>query len=186
MIADIDKYVDFLTENKITEHQFLILWLVHTKDNNNIRKYKQSFGQFNTDQVIDLVDRGWIDDFGTIKDNKIEFNIYNYVVTDEFVKKFIIDEEDAYHRLIAIYPRWFIIKGIKFPTVTGDPLKISKEYAKYHKGNKLATDRVEKITKLYFEKNPIAIAKIENYVLNRMWNLFEDEAMGTKDAFQTI
>lgn len=186
MITDIDKYVDFLTENKITEHQFLILWLVHTKDEKNIIRYKRAFGQFNIDQVRDLIEKRFIDDFGTIKDGKIEFNIYNFVVTDKFSEKVIVDEEDAYLELCSIYPKWMVVKGTKWPMIKGDPYKIAKEYYKSHKGNKLSHQRVLNITQQYFSNHPVQ-GNIEDYILNRRWNLLEDEiVVGSKDVFKTL
>ena len=125
MISDVSKYVSFLTEHKISEHQFLILWLVHTKDKANIVKYKMTFKEFNIEAIIDLIDRGWIDDFGLVKDGKRSFNIYDFIVTDTFTEAIIVDEEDAYAQLRAVYPKWFNINGRKVSAVGGDPLKIA-------------------------------------------------------------
>lgn len=182
MINDIDKYVDFLTTNSINEHQFLILWLVHTKDLANISKYKAKFGNFNVGDINDLIDRHWIDDFGLIKNDQRTFNIYDFIVTDKFTKIVLIDEEDAYEELVQAYPKWLSIKGVKFPTLTGDPYKLAKEYQKYIKRNRLAHERVIRITTEYF-KNKEPQVGIEKYILNRLWNLLEDEIGPSRDAF---
>lgn len=186
MITDIDKYVEFLTENKLSEHQFLILWLVHTKDEVNIRKYRQSFGQFNIDQVIDLIQTGWIDDFGLIKDNYKTFNIYDFVVSNKFSNRVVIDEEDAYQELCAVYPPFMDVKGVKWPMIKGDPYQNAKDYYKYHKSNKLKHQEAVEITKAYFATHPVT-SNIIDYILNRRWLLFKDLVVGgSKDVFKTL
>jgi len=188
MISDINKYVAFLTSNNLTEHQFLILWLVHTKDINNIALYKRKFGSFNVDAIIDLIDRGWIDDFGLVKENTRSYNIYDFIVTDKFTKVVVIDEEDSYEELCKVYPGWMFIKGTKYPAITGDPRIIAKHYFAYHKGNRLIHEEVLNITKTWFERKEYAQEKIENYILNRRWNLLKEEinkGVG-KDVFKVL
>ena len=186
MISDIGKYIDFLTENKISEHQFLILWLVHTKDKDNIAKYKKVFREFNITELDDLIDRGWIDDFGLVKDGKRTFNIYDFVVTDIFIKAAIVDIDDAYEELKKVYPKWFTINGERVPAIGGDPLKISKMYFQCHKGNKLAHEKIINITKKYHEKTKKPMVKLENYIANRMWELLEEEIESSGDSFTSL
>jgi hypothetical protein len=185
MISDISKYVDFLTEHEISEHQFLLLWLIHTKDIVNIKKYKKVFKEFNTEAIVDLIDRGWIDDFGLVKDNMRTYNIYDFMVTETFTKAVIVDEEDAYEELKKVYPKWFNIGGNRIPAITGDPRLIAKEYWKCHKGNKLIHQKIVEITKKALEGKPPPV-KIENYILNRMWELLEEDTQGSKDAFTIL
>lgn len=189
MIADINKYVAFLTENHINEHQFLILWLVANKDEENIKLYKKTFGNFNVNDILYLIDQGWIDDFGIIKDNQITFNIYDFLVNDKFLKRIVVDEEDAYQELCSIYPKWIDIKGQRYASITGDPYKLAKEYHKYIKGNRLAHERVLAITSRWYKDKQFAQVKIENFILNRHWNMMEEEMdkKGVKiDAFKTL
>lgn len=185
MITDIDKYVSFLADNKLTEHQFLILWLIHTKDENNIKRYKQSFGQFDVGQVIDLINRKWIDDFGIVKDNKQEFNIYKFIVGEKFAK-LIIDQEDAYEELCVVYPKFMDVKGTKYPMIKGDPYKNAKEYFKYHKGNKIKHEEAVDITKKYYTNHKVT-GNIEDYILNKRWKLLKEELGGSSgDVFETL
>jgi len=173
MISDISKYVDFLTINNITPSQFLILWLVHTKDVNNIAKYKKTFFHFDMIDIHYLIDSGWIDDFGIVRNGVQTFNIYDFVVTDKFSKVVVIDELDAYEELCSAYPKWITIQGVKRPAVNGDPYKNAKEYFKCHKNNKLAHERIINITREYF-KNSTVVEGIVSYILNRRWNLLEE------------
>lgn len=186
MISDINKYVDFLTINKLSEHQFLILWLVYTKDQENIKKLKNCRG-FDIHAIEYLITHKWLDDFGLVKDNQHTFNIYDFIVTDKFTKVVVIDEDDAYEELVAVYPKWMTIQGIKRPAANGDPYKLAKEYFKYYKGNRIAHNRVIDITERYFKNNPV-VEGIEKYILNRRWNLLEEELSSGKgiDVFKTL
>ncbi|MFN7465290.1 MAG: hypothetical protein ACK53T_07890 [Planctomycetota bacterium] len=187
MIADINKYVNFLTENHLSENHFLILWLVYTKDVENIKKYKQTFGDFDVNAIQYLIDYGWLDDFGIASQNR-DYMITDFLVSDRFIKRIVIDEEDSYEELCQVYPKWLLINGSKVPAITGDPVKIAKDYLKCHKKNRIAHERVINITKNWFKSKPYAQEKIENYILNRRWNLYEEElTKGSKEnIFQTL
>ena len=186
MITDISKYVDFLATNKLNEHQFLILWLVHTKDKDNIALYRRKIGDFDVTQIDDLIDRGWIDDFGIIKDNKRDFNIYDFIVTNKFTKAVLADEEDAFEELKKVYPKWFTINGRKVPAVAGDPDIMAREYRiRGHKGNKLEHERIINITKTYYENKPPDM-KLENYIKNKHWTLIEEEPPGSGKSFDAF
>lgn len=185
MITDISKYIDFLCDLGISEGQFLILWLIHTKDKVSITKYKNCKGEFSIHDIEYLIDRDYINDFGIIKDGKRDYNIYDFLVTDKFSKVVIIDEEDAYQELCAVYPPWMTVKGTKWPMIKGDPYKIGKEYYKCYKGNRLAHNRIVDITKRYFS-NHLVQGNIEDYILNRRWNLLESEVRDISDSFKTM
>lgn len=186
MISDIDKYVKFLVEHKLTEHQFLMLWLIKTKNTDAIALYRRN-KSFNIAELDDLIERKWIDDFGLVKDNVRTFNIVDFVVTDKF-DKIIIDPDDAYEELCKVYPKWFNFKGIKAPAITGDPDKLAKLYFECHKGNRLIHERIVHITREY-HRNKDPMEKMENYIKNKRWEMLEDEIKdsgGANDAFKTI
>lgn len=180
MISHIDNYIDFLCENSISEHQFLILWLIHTKDLTNITKYKRKFERFDVDEILDLIERGFIDDFGLVKDNQRTFNIYDFIVTDKFSQIVVIDEDDAYNELVSVYPPWILISGPntapkKVPSITGDPYKLSKEYNKFIKQNRLVHNDIIVTIKEYYKERKYAMEKIENCILNKRWILMKQE-----------
>jgi len=186
MISDIDKYVEFLVEHKLSEHQFLLLWLIKTKNTKSIAHYKKH-KDFSISELDDLIEREWIDDFGLVRDNKRTFNIYDFIVTDKFTNAVIVDEEDAYDELKKVYPKWFNIKGTKVPAITGDPLVMAKLYFQCHKGNKLVHAKIVEITANYFKNKP-PVEKMENYIKNKRWDDLEEEMGGTqsKDAFNVL
>jgi hypothetical protein len=181
MINDINKYIDFLVKNKISEHQFLILWLVHTKDQANINRYESSLGKFSTTEVMDLVKRNWLDDYGRAT------NICDMVVTEKFTKVVVIDEEDSYEELRKAYPGWLEIKGVAVPAITGDPRKISLEYFKCHRGDRAKHEEIIGIVRRWFAGKTLAQEKIENFVLNKRWELLKEKLTATSsDTFKRI
>lgn len=181
MVIDIDKYVDFLCLHKLSTSQFLILWLIYIKDQNNINKTQEK-GLFSKHDLEYLIDTKFLLNYGS------KINIIDYTVSEKFTKAILIDEDDAYEELCSVYPPWMIVKGVKWPMIKGDPYKIAKEYYKCHKGNKLSHERIYSITERYFKTNPVQ-GNIEDYILNRRWNLLEEDLQksgGLQDAFKTL
>lgn len=188
MITDIDKYVDFLCKHRLSESQFLILWLVYTKDKNNLNKYIQVKGNFSKHDIHYLIDCKFLDYYNDRDIINGNFNMIDFQVSEKFSKIVIIDEDDAYEELCSVYPKWMEVKGTKWPMIKGDPMKIGKSYYKAIKGNKLAHQRVIDITIKYFKNKPV-LSNIEDYVLNRRWNLLEEEldkSGGSQDVFKTL
>lgn len=181
MITDIDKYVEFLCKHGINEHQFLILWLVHNKDTESIKKYKIAKGDFSSIDIEYLIDNGFLINLGT------GYNIFDIIVTDKFSKVIVIDEDDAYEELCKVYPPWIDVRGIKYPTIKGDPMVVAKDYKKAHKGNRIAHQRILDITTKYYKTHKVT-GNIHDYIQNRRWNLLEEElgkGAGT-DAFRSL
>jgi hypothetical protein len=136
--------------------------------------------------VIDLIQNGWIDDFGKLKDNYRTFNIYEFVVCNKFSERVVVDEEDAYLELCAVYPPFITVQGKIWPTIKGDPYQNAKEYYKYHKSNKLKHQEVVQITRDYHATHNVA-GNILDYIQNRRWLLFKDMVVGgSKDVFKTL
>lgn len=175
MVDDIDKYIDVLCELEITEHQFLILWLISNKDEANIAKYRLKFKNFKTNEILDLIDRGFIEDFGVVRDGIQTFNIYDFLITDSFKKRMIVDTDDAFEELVSAYPSFFNIKGQKVPAKAYDE-RLAEEYRKYHKNSKSKHDKVIEITKNYHEKftKGFAQKKIEDYIRGKIWIIYEE------------
>lgn len=174
-MIDIDRYVDFVTENNITEHQFLILWLVHTKDEKNITKYRKAFDHFDIDDITDLIDRGWIEDFGVIKDGVRDFNIYHFVVTDKFTEVVHIDTFEAGDELIRTYPNWLLINNKKISAKSCDHDIVAERYAKIIKNSRQKHDSIIKLIKRMKEKTEYVSMGIEKFVASRHWLLLEEE-----------
>ncbi len=180
MIDNIDKYVELLCDLEISEHQFLILFLISNKDEKNIIRYKNTFKSFKIDELLDLIDRGYIEDFGIVRDNKQSFNIYDFLVTDKFKEVVTIDKDDAIEELLSVYPKWFEIKGIKVPAINyGD--NVTKMYHDVIKNNRIKHQKIVSITKEYHEKftKGLAQKKIEDYISGRMWILYEEALSGS-------
>ena len=174
-MIDINRYVDFITENKISEHQFLILWLVHTKDEENVAKYRKVFDQFKPEEIIDLIDRGWIEDFDIVKNGERSFNIYNFIITDKFTEVVYIDTFDAGDELIKVYPNWLMIDNRRISAKSCDHDLLAQRYAKIIKNNRQKHEDIVRLIRKMKEKSEFAKIGIEKFVSSRHWNLLKEE-----------
>lgn len=182
MIVDIDKYVNILITQRISAHQFLILWLVHHKDRKNL-EHLIATNNISKHDISYLVDINLLQDW-----NNGQGALVDYIVTEKFTRAIFVDEDDAYEQLCSVYPPWMIVKGTKWPMIKGDPYKIGKEYFKCHKGSRSEHERIMNITIKYFKTKPV-MGNIEDYILNRRWNLLEkelDKSGGGQDAIGVL
>lgn len=188
-MIDISKYVDFLVKNELTEHQFLILWLIYTKDGTNIAKYRKAFDQFDTEQILELVDNGWIEDFGVIRDNLRTYNINNFLVTPKFTDTVVIDGYEAFDELVAHYPRFLKINNIKTSTMTGG----YDDLAEYYNDKVIKSSRskhemiMSVVKKLGDNMNRYNISGIKKFLETRQYMfLLEDEEFMSSSSEDVI
>jgi hypothetical protein len=182
-MIEIDKYVDFITEHKLSEHQFLILWLINAKDGKNIAKYRKTFDTFNTDEIKELITRGWIDDFGLVEDNIRTYNIYDFIVTNKFTETVYIDSFDAGDELIDTYPNWVMIKNIRVSAKSCDHDELISLYGKILKNNRNKHNDIIRLVQSMKElHNGYAPMGIEKFVKSRHWTILEeDNNLNNKD-----
>lgn len=191
-MIDVKDYVTYMIDENLTEHQILILWLVHTKNANLIGQYKKKFGQFDVDQILDLINRGYIEDFGLVKDNKREFDIYNFIVGDKFSNSIYIDEYEAGEQLISTYPSFLVINGTTISAKSCDHDDLAIKYAKIIKNNRKKHERILELVKMMStDNNGKAVMGVEKFVASRHWNLLEEQFEGmnlndTEDDFITV
>lgn len=184
-MLDVNRYVEFLTENKLTEHQFLILWLVHMKDEKNIAKYRATFDQFNVDEVLNLIDRGWIEDFGLVKDNMRTFSIYDFIVTDKFTDTIVIDTYEAGQELIETYPSWCFINNRRISAKSCDHDELIVRYARIIKNSRHKHNEIVDLVRKMKISNEYAPMGIDKFVGSRHWNLLkEDDTLLSKDSIR--
>ena len=115
-------YLDFLFTTGLSQSQFLLLYLIYKKDQDNINRYKERFptedgtmiGKYLTQQ---LIDEGWM-----ILDSK-----KNLKLTYKFRQYFVI-KETALNELLDIYPPFVDKEGVNIPLVTVDKYQYSLKY----------------------------------------------------------
>lgn len=120
------QYLHFLFKTGLTQAEFLLLYLIHKKDQEYIDLYKERFptgdgtmiGDYNTKR---LLKQGWI-----IEKEK------NLEVTEKF-KKYLFDDSVSdlnYSELLDYYPKFFENKeGTKLPLVLADKFVYNSKYS---------------------------------------------------------
>lgn len=91
MFIDVEKYVDFLIENKLTQAQFIMLYILYRKKYNALNKYKKAFPTEDATMIgkvfrQDLIDRGFIKLVG--KDPK-SLLVSDFRITEKFTEAYL-------------------------------------------------------------------------------------------------
>lgn len=182
MIYKINEYTDFLCRAKITPNQFYICWLLHTKDFENLKKYIKEIGVFKTEELKDLISKGFILDTNPNSNN---FNVLTLFVSLEFAELIIIEPEEAFEQFLEVYPDYVLVNGVKYPA---KGLKFEEEkgirelYSKIINKNKfLHLDIINIVRKWKQDNNNIATVKIDKFIIGKHWEILsKDEENGIR------
>jgi len=170
MIYEIDKYTDYLCDLGINPNQFYICWLLYTKDYKNIRKYIDKFGNFDTEDLKGLIDKGYVI---SSNPNALAFNTSSLFVGLDFAEKIIIEPEEAFDELLSVYPKYVMVNNVKYPS-TGlsfsDEKGLRELYTKELKKNKfLHKSIIESVKKWGEDNSGYAPFKIDKFITSRFW-----------------
>src|SRR5574343_636922 len=167
MFLDVDRYVNFLSKNKLTQSQFLMLYCLHKKKWEAIELYKKEFP--NEDGTMignilknDLVERGFIAKVG--EGEKAD----SYMVTEKFTNIFVADLYNAADEVWNLYPPFISIKGINTPLTTMDKYKFANLYGERIRYDVEEHKQVIADIKFGREHNLIR-NNIENFTRAEMW-----------------
>lgn len=166
MYCNIDRYINFITENGLTQSQFTMLYLIARKRSDLISKYKEAFPTGDGTMIgsslkRDLIDRGFII---KCKDGETQDC---YELGQNFLNIYL-DEYECGNEILEIYPSFMTIKGLSVPLITMDRYEFRQIYA-----TRIGFDRTEhyevvKDLKFAIEKNIIRFG-IEKFVRAEMW-----------------
>lgn len=127
MFQDVERYVDFIAKNSLSQPQFLFLYLIRRKKGEVIIKYKNAFPS-GDDSMIgeiwkkDLVDRGFLVQVG--EGTKMS----DYEVTEKFNNIYLQDRWEALSELYEKYPGFVNIGGVDIPLTACDRYKLAILY----------------------------------------------------------
>jgi len=171
MLITPDKYIDFLVKNNLTEHQFLICYLIYTKDVKNIIKYNKKF-RFNREQIMDLIDKDFI--IPILNEEAHLFDLLNLNVTAKYYDEIISDEDDA-EIVWNLYPSYLMISNIKVYSKSS-MLKedFFKFYLKSTKRNKKTHSRIVTVIEKHY-KNKYAEMGIDKFIGTEYWKELEKD-----------
>lgn len=166
MFIEIERYVKFITDNNLTQRQFLFLYLRYMDRFDLMKKYMEKFptedGKFlGGVELKDLIEREFIikvEDTGKAKDYKIGDNF----------KKIFIDKHIAADQLLNAYPSFMVSDGKKMPLTLMDKYDLMNTYA-----NRIAhsIEEHEEVLKdlKYGLDNDLIKFKIENFIRSEFW-----------------
>lgn len=167
MFLEVDRYVDFIIKNKLTQPQFLLMYLIHRKRYSSITKYKEAFptddgSMIGKNALQDLINNGFL-----IKVNE-ENKANSFCLTNKFTSLFFKDKFEAIEALIEIYPGFIEIKGTPSPLITTDKYKLASLYAEHIDYSVDEHLLILEDTKFGREKGLIR-CNIEKYITSNMW-----------------
>lgn len=107
-MINVDSYVPFIIKHKLTQQQFLLLYLLYTERVDLIKKYKASFptddgtmlGKYFTD---DLIKRKFLN-------KSISGNVMSITLTDKFTKLFE-NVDSMCEQILSAYPAFTMSSG---------------------------------------------------------------------------
>jgi hypothetical protein len=126
-MMETERYVNFITKHKITQSQFLFLYLLRKKRWDLMKKYKESFPSEDGTVIgkilrDDLLTRKFII---KLDDNE---TAASYQIGKEF-KAIFVDAYEAAEELKEAYPAFAINNGRRFNLVLVDTYEIAPIYA---------------------------------------------------------
>jgi hypothetical protein len=162
-----DKYIKFITENKLTQPQFLLLHLVYRNRWDLIKLYREIFPTgdgtiIGKSATEDLLERG------LLKYTKDTSNTLHIQVGDVFKKAYTNDvfvAEDIYEA----YPSFYEDNdGVKYPLKAYDRMSFAKIYLdKINYSQEEHEEILEDIK--YGKENSLIKIKIGNFLVSEFW-----------------
>jgi len=148
ILDDADAYVEFLTKNRLSTNQFLLLYLLYTeqmfkinkklkfKSIGNIYKWSNEGTGWSENEIDDLISKDYV--FG-IKSRQvngvINYSIDQLILTQKFSDLMFINGNFALDEILEIYPDTISVNGTIYFTKNGDLDKIAVDYCKLIKNS---------------------------------------------------
>lgn len=176
MIIEVERYVKFITNNKITQAQFLFLYLLYRKRYDLLKDYKNTFPS-DDGTVIgkiarnDLLERKFI-----IKLDEEE-KATSYAIGSEF-KKIFVDAFEATDELKSKYPAFITNNGVNYPLTLVDTYQLANIYGQ-RIGYEIAEHEEVLKDLQYGIDNNLIKGKLELFVRSEFWKPLRELRLGT-------
>ena len=168
MFQNVERYVEFITKNKLTQSQFLMLYLMYRKKSECIKIYKEHHPTDDGTMIggnlnKDLIDRGFLEPAPEATEPN------RYVLTDKFLKLFIKDSQEAANQFWDKYPGYVSIQGVNTPLTNMDKYRFTLIYAE--RIDHSVDEHLEVMKDLEFGvQNNLIRSSIENFVKSEGWS----------------
>jgi len=175
----IPDFIRLLSKYQINEHQFIICWIIHTKDTATMYKYLNEVSHIRQDDIEDLLDRGIVLNTARTRTYELDCMTLNGEFADGL---FLFDAKEAGEELWRMFPvRFYTRTGDIFPAKTvRNRTKLLESYVRNGIGyNANEHDRVLKLTTLYLQMvhdGELLGMGIEKYIESKYWEQVEEVA----------
>ena len=174
-----EQVLEWCIENDVNVTQYFFMFLLIEKDFHKpfgqsiAKRYVKKHGAFDSDEVKDLIDRGFVENFNTKGENRPEF----YMVRDEVIKMMKVSDDQA-EELWNGFPPTFELPGGKNFIARHAGVLGSKENAKKvylskirrsKKKHKFVMEMQSDYLKLV-EDSKINSMKLGDWIANEMWD----------------
>ena len=177
-MIDTNRYVPFIIKHKLTQAQFLLLYLLYKDEIHHIRDYKKAFPTLDGSMIggiplQQLIDEGYIKSIGKgVNSDELQ-------LTEKFTYIFV-DEFEAGEQLIDLYPAFIVKDGKRYPLKLTDRNVLRKAYGKAINNNKEEHKEIIKDVNYAIENNLIN-GKLENFILSLAWRDIRKERLNIVD-----
>ena len=191
MFVEINDYIKFLCEHKMTPNQFLLCYLTHldktkSKDKGiaNIYRYVQKVTTWTESEVDDLLDRGYL---SQTKSFGKAVNFDNFDVTEKFTIDLFISEDkfdDVWKIYPSTVPNFHNVRGPSVKLKAVDKEEVRRIYYSYVKTKVLHT-KVMELLQWAVDNNQINMS-IRNWVASKQWEVIEEEKKDYSDSSNMV
>lgn len=167
MFTNVERYVNFITKNKLTQAQFLMMYLLYRKRYESINKYKEAFPTDDNTMIgegakQELIKRGFIE---KVND---EEKASSYQLTNRFLSIFLKDHFEAADQFWDKYPGFIKINGNPIPLTNMDKYRFANIYAE--RIDYSVDEHLEVMKDLdYGVENNLIRSNIEKFVMSEGW-----------------
>lgn len=176
MFTNVNKYIDFIVENKLTQAQFLLLYCLRRKNVSAINKYKEAFSTGDGTMIgeaakKDLIDRGFIQKVGEGITNE------DYQITDKFNHIFLKNHFNAMEEFLSVYPGYIDINGKNVPVQTMDRYNAANIYAE--RIDYSVDEHLEVMKDMrYGREHNLIRSNVENFIRSESWRKIREIRLG--------
>lgn len=176
MFISVERYVKFIKDNKLTQPQFLMLYLLRRKKFSVINMYKEAHPTEDGSMIgeihkQDLIDRGFLEKVG--EGDKAS----DYVITEKFNHIFLSNHFIAADEFWSLYPGYVRINGQNVPLTNMDKYAFANIYAE--RIDYLVDEHKEVMLDLKFGRdNNLIVSNIEKFVRSESWTKIREIRVG--------
>lgn len=182
MFIEIERYIGFITKHKITQSQFLFLYLLQRKRYDLCKTYRDAFPSEDGTLIgkhlrDELLERGFID---KLDENEV---MTSYRVADKF-RTLFIDKFEAAKEIKDMYPSFATMDGKNYPLKLVDTYEIQNLYGERIGYEVAEHDEVKKDLAYGIDNNLIKFG-LDKFIRSEFWHSLREMRKGTAVVVET-